>query len=129
MALSLAILVFLAGFQLLSAANLTATHDEEAGITHLAVTDAEAGRQYLIYRSSEPLTAEDFDQADVVATGETAEITANANGTFHYALASTDELGRKLHFEDAVSVVETDRTPPPPPEPVLRYENGAPILE
>ena len=129
MAFFLAILLFLAGFQLLSAASLTATHDAEAGITYLNVTDAEAGRQYLIYRSRELLTAEDFAQADVVATGETAEITANANGTFHYVLASTDELGRKLHFEDAVSVEETDRTPPPTPEPVLRYENGTPILE
>lgn len=129
MARSLAILVFLAGFQLLSAASLIATHDAERGITHLSVTDTEPSRQYLFYRSHEPLTAEDFEQADVVATGETAEIIATANGTFHYALASTDNLGRKLRFEDATAVEETDRTPPTPPQPTLRYEDGAPVLE
>ncbi|MBR6470656.1 MAG: hypothetical protein IKS83_02560 [Victivallales bacterium] len=116
------------------AAQLTAVHDTEQGITHLAVTDADPDRQYLIYRSSEELTEEDFDQANVVATGLkgerlSCEFVANANGTFHYALASTDNLGRKLHFEDATSVQETDRTPPTPPQPTLRYEDGVPILE
>lgn len=129
MARSLAILVFLAGFQLLFAASLIATHDAERGVTRLAVIEAEPGRQYLIYRSTEPLSDEDFEQADIVATGEAAEFVATANGTFHYALASTDEFGRKLRFEATASVQETDRTPPSPPQPTLRYEDGAPVLE
>ncbi len=116
------------------AAQLTATHDANLGVTHLAVSDMEQERQYLVYRSAQELTAEDFAQADIVANGlnaaqPTAELTATANGLFHYVLASTDELGRHLRFEHALAIQETDRTPPASPAPTLQYENGMPRLD
>ena len=122
-------IILLFSSSLLFAAQLAASHDEASGVTHLAVVDAAPERQYLVYRSKEPLSTEDFAQAEVVAITLPAEVVATANGRFHYALASTDELGRQLRFEDAAAVHETDRTPPSATTPTLRYEDGRPLLE
>jgi len=108
------------------------THDSAAGVTVIRWKPfANPTRFYNVYRYSDPITPANLYFAERVAarlSPGTADfaVRVNGSGTWYYAVSTCAADGTTNTLftrpRDYGPIVETDRTPPRPPQ--LRYDGG-----